>query len=62
MITVRCENCGNFGVRNNEYCSCPHGSFAKVKNGDHQMNPRFKKAMEEVFTKHDAAFRRLAQH
>lgn len=57
----RCDYCGNHGVRNNEYCSCPHGSAAKIRNGDYKMNPKLEAAIDRVIKQHDKALRRLAK-
>lgn len=58
----KCENCGNHGVRNNEYCSCPYGRQAKIKNGDYQMRPELKLALDRVLKDHHESFKKLAQY
>lgn len=58
----RCENCGNHGVRNNEYCDCSYGSQAKIRNGDYKLSPDFQLALDRVLKDHNEAFKRLAQH
>jgi tRNA G10 N-methylase Trm11 len=58
---MRCEHCGNFGIRNNAYCDCPYGTQAKIKNGDLKMDPRIKEIVDQALTTHDKVFKRLAR-
>ena len=58
---MKCVVCGNFGIRNGQYCECVHGQFLQVQKSEYKVDDEMEKIMDEMIKQYDGAFRRLSE-
>ena len=58
---MKCEVCGNFGMRNGQYCECVYGQFLEVRNGEYRVDDEMEKVMNEMIKQYDGTLRRLSE-